>query len=236
MNNVRLLAIICGKAAINRGEKDLTDSERQELKQAIRDYVESITERTHSKNRYVCPICGCKTDAFVLYPEIFYCHHCKESGDIFKLIQLCEHVDFQTSVKRAADIAGILLSDSQSLTPRERRTLIQQEQARRKEQAEKKSIIEDFEHWYNTAYDILCDYKRNAEFDRKGIYSDSAVYSDTVEKRLKEVEGYLRVFEDAETYNDIRTLFTSQIFNKELENFKLYNDYRAATRGDNNVS
>lgn len=211
----------------------MTDNERQDIRQALPSYVESITTRTHSKNRYVCPICGSKGDAFVLMSsETWYCHSCHEHGDIFRLVQLINNCDFRRSIEIAADFAGIRLEDLRTLPPKERRQRKREQAEQKQERQDKQSVIADFETWYNSAYTTLCEYKRAAVFDYKGLLPDSDAHRSSAEKRLQECKGYLQVFESATTYDQIRTLFNSSLFEADIDRFKDYLSFRKAIRGE----
>lgn len=68
------------------------DEARREIKPRLREYVESVTERSKGK-MYKCPICGSgagksQTGAFSITPcgEKWKCFSCQNSGDIFDLI------------------------------------------------------------------------------------------------------------------------------------------------------
>ena len=211
----------------------MTDNEKQEIRQALPSYIESITTRTHSKNRYICPICGSKGDAFVLMSsEAWYCHSCHEHGDIFRLVQLMNHCDFKQSMEIAADFAGIRLEDLRQLPPKERRQWRREQAEQKQERQAQRSAVEDFEDWYNTAYTTLCEYKRAAVFDYKGLLPDSDAHRSSAEKRLQECKGYLQVFENATTYDEIRTLFTSSLFANDISRFAEYLEFRSLFRGE----
>lgn len=211
----------------------MTDNERQEIRQALPSYVESITTRTHSKNRYVCPICGSKGNAFVLMrSETWYCHSCHEHGDIFKLIELYEHCDFKDAIERAAQVSGVRLEDPRELSAEERRKRRQEQDERNRERQQAKTTIEDFKQWYQDTYATLCEYKRTAVFDYKGLLPDSDAHRQSSELRLKEVKGYLQAFEDAETYEDIRLLFISSLFHEDIQRYKTYLEFRKQFRED----
>lgn len=210
----------------------MTDQERQEIRQYLRQYVESITDKTHAKGRYVCPLCESKGDAFVILQDRFYCHSCHASGDIFKLIELYEHCDFKDAIERAAQVAGVRLEDPRELSAEERRKRRQEQAERKRERQETQSTIEDFKQWYQDTYTTLCEYKRTAIFDYKGLLPDSDAHRQSSELRLKEVKGYLQAFEDAETYEDIRLLFISSLFHEDIQRYKNYLEFRKLFRED----
>lgn len=89
---------------------------REELKPRLKDYVESITNKSKGANMYVCPICGSgtghnHTGAFSIdnkNPNRFKCFSCGLSGDIFDLIGAVENItDPLEQLKRAGELYGI---------------------------------------------------------------------------------------------------------------------------------
>ena len=100
----------------------MNDKDKELLKAALPQYVESITTRDARAGRdmYVCPLCGSGTGkgtgkadgAFSLYDDRkkWKCHSCQAGGDIFDLIKEHEGLeDFLDQAARAAEIAGITL-------------------------------------------------------------------------------------------------------------------------------
>lgn len=87
---------------------------KREIKERLRDYVESIARKSKGKNMYVCPLCGSgtgrhKTGAFSIDkgdPTRWKCFSCGEGGDIFDLIGKYEHIDEKESFKRAMELYG----------------------------------------------------------------------------------------------------------------------------------
>ena len=66
---------------------------KQQLKGQLRNYVESITEKSRGKNQYVCPLCSSgtgknRTGAFTITDtgDNWKCFACNEGGDIFDLV------------------------------------------------------------------------------------------------------------------------------------------------------
>ena len=59
-----------------------------------------------------CPFHSEKTPSFIISPErqFAWCYGCQTGGDIFKIVQLLEGVDFKESLKILADKAGVELS------------------------------------------------------------------------------------------------------------------------------
>ncbi len=58
-----------------------------------------------------CPFHSEKTPSFIISPErqFAWCYGCQNGGDIFKIVQLLEGVDFKESLKILADKAGVEL-------------------------------------------------------------------------------------------------------------------------------
>lgn len=88
-----------------------------EAKKYLKDYVESITERSPraGENAYVCPLCTSgtgrnKTGAFFIYDDgtKWKCHACDEGGDIFDLVGKVENLHSDAErFKRVAELYGL---------------------------------------------------------------------------------------------------------------------------------
>lgn len=95
----------------------INDSVKEELRPRLIEYVSQITtpSRKAGKNMFVCPLCGSGSHggrnsdgAFHVTGSTWYCHSCKQGGDIFKLIELHEGLSsFPDQVKRGADLLGV---------------------------------------------------------------------------------------------------------------------------------
>lgn len=92
---------------------------REFLKQHLKDYVESITQRSKGTNMYVCPLCGSGTGskhsgAFSIKNGVSWkCFSCNKGGDIFDIIGEYEGIlDHTEQLKRACNIYGIEISTS----------------------------------------------------------------------------------------------------------------------------
>lgn len=93
---------------------------REELKQHLKEYVDSITRPSKGRNMYICPLCGSGTGrngtgAFNIDTEAPYrwiCYSCGKSGDIFDLIKehegLAEPLD---QLKRAGELYGLNIEE-----------------------------------------------------------------------------------------------------------------------------
>lgn len=97
---------------------------RDELKTHLREYVESITDKSQS-GMYVCPLCHSgegrhHTGAFSVNakdPTSWHCFSCNSGGDIFDLIGEVEHIpEPLRQLERAAEIYGIKLDQNQPKT------------------------------------------------------------------------------------------------------------------------
>ena len=95
----------------------INDSVKEELRPRLIEYVSQITtpSRKAGKNMFVCPLCGSGSHggrnsdgAFHVTGATWYCHSCKQGGDIFKLIELHEGLSsFPDQVKRGAELLGV---------------------------------------------------------------------------------------------------------------------------------
>lgn len=88
--------------------------DRDELKQHLTDYVESITQKSKGKS-YICPLCRSgegkhHTGAFNIDPKDptkWKCFSCNKSGDLFDLIGEYEHIsEYTDQEKRAREFMG----------------------------------------------------------------------------------------------------------------------------------
>lgn len=95
----------------------INDSVKEELRPRLIEYVSQITtpSRKAGKNMFVCPLCGSGSHggrnsdgAFHVTGATWYCHSCKQGGDIFKLIELHEGLSsFPDQVRRGAELLGV---------------------------------------------------------------------------------------------------------------------------------
>lgn len=95
----------------------INDSVKEELRPRLIEYVSQITtpSRRAGKNMFVCPLCGSGSrggrnsdGAFHVTGATWYCHSCKQGGDIFKLIELHEGLsEFPDQVRRGAELLGV---------------------------------------------------------------------------------------------------------------------------------
>ncbi|MFH0776332.1 MAG: DNA primase [Patescibacteria group bacterium] len=67
-----------------------------------------------------CPFHSEKTPSFIISPErqFAWCYGCQTGGDIFKIVQLLEGVDFKESLKILAEKAGVELPTNFSAGPK----------------------------------------------------------------------------------------------------------------------
>ena len=95
-------------------EKMTREQARETLKGQLRDYVESITQKSKGSNMYICPLCGSGTGshgtgAFSIKDGTSWkCFSCDRGGDIFDLIGEYEGIeDYSAQLKRAGELFGI---------------------------------------------------------------------------------------------------------------------------------
>nr|DAK83337.1 MAG TPA: Helicase, ATPase, REPLICATION [Caudoviricetes sp.] len=95
----------------NNDNSRATEEEKTELRAHLKDYVETITERSPKGGRfaYVCPLCGSGTGpkgtgAFMLDPSkdctTWHCFSCDRGGDLFDLIGLMDGIDSRADFPR----------------------------------------------------------------------------------------------------------------------------------------
>jgi DNA primase len=96
----------------------------QDVKEQIRrsvDLVDLVSgyvslRRSGRNMKGLCPFHKEKTPSFNVFPErqIFKCFGCHAGGDVFKFVQLMEHVEFGEAVRLLADRLGISLKPSRA--------------------------------------------------------------------------------------------------------------------------
>ena len=95
----------------NETNSRATEEEKTELRAHLKDYVETITERSPKGGRfaYVCPLCGSGTGpkgtgAFMLDPSkdctTWHCFSCDRGGDLFDLMGLMDGIDARADFPR----------------------------------------------------------------------------------------------------------------------------------------
>ncbi len=100
----------------------IDDSVKEKIRLRLIEYVSQITkpDRKSGKNMFVCPLCGSgahgernSDGAFHVTGAVWYCHSCKQGGDIFKLIELYEGLSsFPEQLKRGADLIGVSIIET----------------------------------------------------------------------------------------------------------------------------
>lgn len=105
----------------NETNSRATEEEKTELRAHLKDYVETITERSPKGGRfaYVCPLCNSGTGpkgtgAFMLDPSkdctTWHCFSCDRGGDLFDLIGLMDgngpRTDFPRVLGEAREMFG----------------------------------------------------------------------------------------------------------------------------------
>jgi DNA primase len=94
-----------------------------------------------------------KKPSFYVHPgkQVYHCHGCNASGDVFRFIQLIEGVDFKHARTILAERAGVSTSEL-PLTREQKR-----EFARRKARAEREA--EEFLAWLDGLVEALCEHR-----------------------------------------------------------------------------
>jgi DNA primase len=94
-----------------------------------------------------------KTASFYVHPgkQVYHCHGCSASGDVFRFIQLIEGVDFKRARTMLAERAGVSTSE-QPLTREQKRDF-----ARRKARAEREA--EEFLAWLDGLAEALHEHR-----------------------------------------------------------------------------
>lgn len=98
----------------------INDSVKEELRPRLIDYVSQITtpSRKAGKNMFVCPLCGSGSrggrnsdGAFHVTGATWYCHSCKQGGDVFSLYaeknQLNTSTDFPKVIEGLSQALGV---------------------------------------------------------------------------------------------------------------------------------
>lgn len=93
------------------------ESAREQIRGRLKEYVESITQKSNGRNMYVCTICGSgtgknHTGAFNIdnAGQRWKCHSCGETGDIFDLVGHMERTrDYNRQLESAAAHFGITI-------------------------------------------------------------------------------------------------------------------------------
>ena len=120
----------------------ISENKKQQLREVLPLYVQSITEKAKDYNKletYICPLCGSGTGkkhkgkgtaAFCLYraTDSWCCYGCDKTsddkylgGDIFDLVKLHEGItDFEEQARFIADFANIDLNDDTHYQPKKR--------------------------------------------------------------------------------------------------------------------
>lgn len=160
------------------------DQAKEELKNRLTEYVQSITKPSGGTNMYVCPLCGSgtgknRTGAFSVYGngQKWKCFSCGSGGDLFELIGQVEHISvFKNRMDRAAEIFHISLDNNEYKKGHMIMTKAEIEKtengATNKEEPEV-----DYTEKFNTANRQLFDerYKEGLEYlHKRGISDETA--------------------------------------------------------------
>ncbi len=85
-----------------------TIRDRVDIVSIIQGYVPTL-KRAGKSFKGCCPFHQEKTPSFHISPDkgLYYCFGCQEGGDIFDFISKIEHLSFNETAKKLADIAGV---------------------------------------------------------------------------------------------------------------------------------
>lgn len=110
----------------------------------------------------LCPLHDEKTASFTVYPttQSFFCFGCGKGGDVFKLVELAERVDFQEALHLLANRARIELP---TWAPEERRVV-------RKAHREHDELVKEVESYHRALVPSLEGYKQLME---RGVLPES---------------------------------------------------------------
>jgi hypothetical protein len=88
--------------------RDATDVERLRELVRIEDVLTARGIEPGGRGRTNCPLCtGTSRNAFSFSAEKWHCFRCQEGGDVFRLIERLDGVDFPEAIARVAAIAGV---------------------------------------------------------------------------------------------------------------------------------
>lgn len=136
------------------------------IKEYLRDYVESITEKS-IRGAYICPLCGSgtgkdKSGAFNIDPKDptrWKCFKCEESGDIFDLIGRYENIpEYSDQVTRAREFLGDIPVRVE----------------RKRSQEVKEELGKDYSAYYKECAQRISDETATAYLSRRGISKETA--------------------------------------------------------------
>lgn len=82
------------------------------LKDVMTMYGFEPTRSTDSSLLYLCPLHGEDNPSFSTRDGLFFCHGCKEGGDVIALVMKMEKVDFSYAMKRLSEEFDIKLDES----------------------------------------------------------------------------------------------------------------------------
>lgn len=105
----------------------MNEREKEILKDRLREYTESITQKSKGKNMFICPLCGSGsgkngTGAFSITDDgkAWRCFSCNKGGDIFDLIKEYEHIDdYNAQLKRASELFNVDLNTYTAPAPKQ---------------------------------------------------------------------------------------------------------------------
>lgn len=162
----------------------LRDQAKEELKNRLTDYVQSITKPSTGENMYICPLCDSgngknRTGAFSICDNgrKWRCFSCGNGGDLFELIGQIEHIsDFKNQLDRAAEIFQITL-DNNNEHKKGYMTMTKTEIKKTENAATSEETAEDYTMIFKQAQDRLFngEDKRGLEYlHKRGISDETA--------------------------------------------------------------
>lgn len=100
---------------------------RLNITELLSSYLE--LKRAGRNFKSLCPFHAEKTPSFIISPErdFAWCFGCQKGGDIFKMVELLEGVDFKEAVKILAEKTGVTLpANFSSGTPKEQKARLKE--------------------------------------------------------------------------------------------------------------
>ncbi|MDE6678020.1 MAG: toprim domain-containing protein [Ruminococcus sp.] len=107
--NEKPLKNSCFQTNYRKGADKMNEN-TERLKPLLIDYIQEVTQKSKSKDQYVCPFCNSgtgrnHTGAFTYYPEShsYNCFSCGEYGDIFTLYAKLNHLSLTSEFPKIID-------------------------------------------------------------------------------------------------------------------------------------
>ena len=214
---------------------------RLPIDQVVSEYTE--LKKSGRNFKALCPFHNEKTPSFIVSPDkgIAYCFGCQNGGDIFKFIQLVEHVDFAQSMNILAQKAGITLPSFEPKIKEEKQknqeinevvtSFFESELQKNKEALQylidrqvSKDIIQKFRiGWASDSYDSTHLYLQKQGFSQTEILAAGlAGQSETVGKNMYDRFRGRIIFPIKNVMGNV-IAFGGRILKKETETAKYLN-------------